>query len=119
MMAMPLIRRGTTAITHVSDWFISVRDESVNVIKVKNVWGTISTIELDTVRSYMANPMGLESSQWDWIHVDEPNAREVVWSQGSIFPATNQISWIKHYRKLIVTERDGGFYYRRHQVVFF
>ena len=20
----------------------------------------------------MANPMGLESSQWDWIHVDEP-----------------------------------------------
>ena len=44
----------------------------VNVIKVKNVWGTISTIELDTVRSYMANPMGLESSQWDWIHVDEP-----------------------------------------------
>lgn len=46
-----------------------------------------------------------------------PNAREVVWSQGSIFPATNQISWIKHYRKLIVTERDGGFYYRRHQVI--
>ena len=49
----------------------------VNVIKVKNVWGTVSTIELDT----------------------------------------NQISWIKHYRKLIVTERDGGFYYRRHQVI--
>ena len=44
----------------------------VNVIKVKNIWGTVSTIELDTVRSYMANPMGLESSQWDWIHVDEP-----------------------------------------------
>lgn len=44
----------------------------VSVIKVKNIWGTISTIELDTVRSYMANPMGLESSQWDWIHVDEP-----------------------------------------------
>jgi len=29
MMAMPLIRRGTTAITHASGWFISVRDENV------------------------------------------------------------------------------------------
>lgn len=45
-----------------------------------------------------------------------PNARNVLWEQGSIFPATNHIAWIPHYRKLIVTERDGGFYYRRHQV---
>lgn len=45
-----------------------------------------------------------------------PNARNVLWEQGSVFPATNHIAWIPHYRKLIVTERDGGYYYRRHQV---
>lgn len=45
-----------------------------------------------------------------------PNARNVLWEQGSVFPATNHISWVPHYRKLIVTERDGGYYYRRHQV---
>ena len=27
----------------------------------------------------MANPMGLESSQWDWIHVDEP-IPEAMWN---------------------------------------
>ena len=27
----------------------------------------------------MANPMGLESSQWDWIHVDEP-IPEATWN---------------------------------------
>lgn len=45
------------------------------------------------------------------------NARDVAWQDGSIFPATNQIAWVPHYRKLIVTERDGGFYYRRHRVL--
>jgi hypothetical protein len=46
-----------------------------------------------------------------------PNAQEVVWQDGSTFPPTNHVAWIPHYRKLIVTERDGGFYYRRHKVV--
>ena len=45
-----------------------------------------------------------------------PNAREVQWENGSVFPPTNHVAWIPHYRKLIVTERDGGFYYRRHKV---
>ena len=46
-----------------------------------------------------------------------PNAQEVVWQDGSVFPPTNHVAWIPHYRKLIVTERDGGFYYRRHRVI--
>lgn len=45
-----------------------------------------------------------------------PNAREVTWEQGSVFPATNHIAWIPHYRILKVIERDGGYYYRRHKV---
>jgi len=45
------------------------------------------------------------------------NAREVAWEQGSIYPPTNHVGWIPHYRILQVTERDGGFYYRRHRVI--
>lgn len=46
-----------------------------------------------------------------------PGAREVDWAEGSIFPATNHTAWIPHYRILQVTERDGGYYYRRHKVL--
>ena len=46
-----------------------------------------------------------------------PNAREVRWEMGSIFPATNMTGWVPHHRKLDVFERDGGFYYRRHLVI--
>lgn len=46
-----------------------------------------------------------------------PNAREVRWELGSIYPATNMTGWTPHYRKLQVTERDGGFHYRRHYVL--
>lgn len=41
-------------------------------IVVKSIHGGHSTIHLETVRSYVQNPMGLESSDWDWVHVDEP-----------------------------------------------
>ncbi len=44
----------------------------ISEISVKSIWGGISTIMLDTVKSFMSNPMGQESSDWDWIHVDEP-----------------------------------------------
>lgn len=36
-----------------------------------------------------------------------------TWQLGSIFPATNMATWEAHYRTLDVTERDGGYYYRR------
>lgn len=32
----------------------------------------ISTLRFDTVKSFMSNPQGSESSDWDFIHVDEP-----------------------------------------------
>jgi hypothetical protein len=31
-----------------------------------------STISFDTVKAYITNPMGGESSDWDFVHVDEP-----------------------------------------------
>jgi hypothetical protein len=48
--------------------------------KKRNHSGAIDTIEcmngsllrFDTVKSFMANPQGSESSDWDFIHVDEP-----------------------------------------------
>lgn len=41
-------------------------------IVVQSIHGGHSTINMETVRSYQANKMGLESSDWDWLHVDEP-----------------------------------------------
>jgi len=46
-------------------------------IVIRSVHGGHSTIHLETVRSFMQNKMGLESSNWDWIHVDEPCPREM------------------------------------------
>lgn len=46
-------------------------------INVKSIHGGYSTIYLDTVKSFKANPMGQESSDWDWIHVDEPCPKEM------------------------------------------
>lgn len=45
-----------------------------NVAKllVESVWGGVSTIYLDTVKSFKGNALGQESSDWDWIHIDEP-----------------------------------------------
>lgn len=45
---------------------------SVVAVKVRSSWGGVSVIQLDTVKSFMQNPMGHESSSWDWVHVDEP-----------------------------------------------
>ncbi len=41
-------------------------------IKVQSRWGGVSTIMLDTVVSFKQNPMGHESSAWDFVHIDEP-----------------------------------------------
>jgi len=98
----------------------------VSVIKVKNIFGSISTIELDTVRSYMSNPMGLESSQWDWIHVDEPipegmwNAvsRGLMDTKGSSWFTCTPIAeqWINEFFlpvKLMKSSFDDGFSWER------
>lgn len=60
-------------------------------INVKSVHGGYSTIYLDTVKSFKANPMGQESSDWDWIHVDEPCPKEM---------------WVANSRGLI--DRNGS-----------
>ena len=44
----------------------------IDLLKVRHVSGGWSTIALDTVVSYKQNPLGQESSSWDWIHIDEP-----------------------------------------------
>lgn len=63
----------------------------VDCIRVKSIYGGISTIYIDTVKSFMSNPMGQESSNWDWIHVDEPCPQEM---------------WVANARGLV--DRDGS-----------
>ncbi len=96
-------------------------------IQVKSKWGGISSIHLDTIRSYKSNPMGQESSNWDAIHVDEPlpedmylaNARGLMDSDGSEWFTCTPITemWINdkflpkgNFRDIIdkgiVTEQD-------------
>lgn len=45
---------------------------AIDRILVRHVSGGWSSIHLDTVKSYKQNPLGQESSVWDWVHVDEP-----------------------------------------------
>lgn len=63
----------------------------ISEIWVESIWGGNSVIMLDTVKSFMANPMGQESSDWDWIHVDEPCPKPM---------------WVANSRGLI--DRDGS-----------
>jgi len=44
----------------------------ISEIHVRSIYGGVSTINIETVRSFVQNPMGMESSDWDWIHIDEP-----------------------------------------------
>lgn len=45
---------------------------AIDRIPVRHVSGGWSVIHLDTVKSYKQNPLGQESSVWDWAHIDEP-----------------------------------------------
>lgn len=45
---------------------------AIDRILVKHISGGWSVIHLDTVKSYKQNPLGQESSVWDWVHIDEP-----------------------------------------------
>ena len=44
----------------------------IDCIYIRSIYGGISTINIDTIKSFKSNPMGSESSYWDAIHVDEP-----------------------------------------------
>ena len=39
-----------------------------------------SSLKFDTVKSFMSNPMGAESQDWDFIHVDEPCPQDMYTS---------------------------------------
>lgn len=46
---------------------------AIDAIEVRSaLYEGTSLIRFDTVKSWKANPMGSESSDWDWVHVDEP-----------------------------------------------
>lgn len=45
---------------------------AIDHVRVLHVSGGTSVIHLDTVKSFKQNPLGQESSSWDWIHYDEP-----------------------------------------------
>jgi hypothetical protein len=55
---------------------------AISLLKVRSKWGGVSSIYLDTVRSYKSDAMGQESSNWDWIMVDEP-CPEGMWKAAS------------------------------------
>lgn len=45
---------------------------AIDRIPVRHISGGWSVIHLDTVKSYKQNPLGQESSVWDFCHIDEP-----------------------------------------------
>lgn len=75
-------------------------------IDIKGLYGT-SSIYIDTVASYKQDPMSHESSDWDFIHVDEPipkkmweaHARGLVDREGSAWFTCTPLSepWINDF----------------------
>lgn len=51
---------------------------AIDRVVVKSIHGGNSVIHLDTVKSFKQNPLGQESSAWDWAHFDEP-VPEAMW----------------------------------------
>jgi hypothetical protein len=63
------------------EWFAGVEKNNTGQIckvLIKSIYGGISMIFIDTVKSFLSNPAGHESSDWDFIHVDEP-IPEAMW----------------------------------------
>jgi hypothetical protein len=53
----------------------------IDTIHVKGKYG-VSIIKLETVKSFASNPLGVESLDWDYIHVDEP-CPQAMWKGAS------------------------------------
>lgn len=45
---------------------------AIDTVVCASPFGGVSTLRFDTVRSWLSNPLGSESSDWDFVHVDEP-----------------------------------------------
>ena len=52
-----------------------------------------STITFDTVKSFLTNPMGSESSAWDFVHVDEPCPEKMYRAQARGLVDNDGFSW--------------------------
>lgn len=90
-------------------------------ILIKSKWGGVSALFIDTVKSFKSNPMGHESSDWDFVHADEPipkamwaaYSRGLVDRRGSAWFMCTPITelWINDYfipRGQGRREFDGG-----------
>lgn len=65
----------------------------IDCIPVKSIWGGTSLIYIDTVASFKHNPLSQESSQWDWIHVDEPIPKDMWEAAGRGLIDTGGSAW--------------------------
>jgi hypothetical protein len=55
---------------------------AIETIEVKSaLYDGNSLLKFDTVKSFLANPMGSESSDWDFVHVDEPCPEQMFKAQ--------------------------------------
>ena len=69
--------------------FVEVeKNQSGHICKllIRSKWGGVSALCIDTVKSFKSNPMGHESSDWDFVHVDEPLPKEMwaAYSRGLV-----------------------------------
>lgn len=55
---------------------------AIDTILCHSPFGGLSALRFDTVKSFGSNPLGSESSDWDFIHVDEP-CPEQMWKAQS------------------------------------
>jgi len=86
---------------------ITNQSGKICTIIVESIWGGMSSIHLDTVKSFKSNRLGQESSDWDFLHIDEPcpkemfdaNARGLVDRSGSEWFTCTPLSemWINDY----------------------
>lgn len=73
-----------------------------------------SSLRFDTVKSYLSNPQGSESSDWDFIHVDEPIPEGMWKAQSRGLVDRNGAAWftLTALREPWITdafEPNGGF----------
>lgn len=49
----------------------------INRIEIQSIWGGTSQLYITTVKTFKNDPLSGESSDWDFIHVDEPIPKEM------------------------------------------
>lgn len=53
------------------------RQGNLQRIRIRSIYGEISTIQFETIKSFMQDPQGHESEDWDFVHIDEPCPEEM------------------------------------------